>query len=83
MGAKASLVVEGLGPGPGPGPGSGSGPALAQSVTLENIQAAYEDGEELLACELIQRAYCVDCSAGTPPVSGVSHCTPKNTLHLK
>uniref|UniRef100_A0A3P8VNF9 non-specific serine/threonine protein kinase n=1 Tax=Cynoglossus semilaevis TaxID=244447 RepID=A0A3P8VNF9_CYNSE len=60
MGAKASLVVEGLGP--GPCPGSGSGPALAQSVTLENIQAAYEDGEELLACELIQRAYCVECS---------------------
>ncbi|XP_044045411.1 leucine-rich repeat serine/threonine-protein kinase 1 isoform X2 [Siniperca chuatsi] len=60
MGARASLV-EGL----------GSGSALVHSATLENIQAAYEDGEEEAARELIQQACCVECSAGTPHIDGV------------
>ncbi|TKS70402.1 Leucine-rich repeat serine/threonine-protein kinase 1 [Collichthys lucidus] len=57
MGAKASLVV---------GPGSALGP----SPTLENIQAAYEDGEEEAARELVQQACCVECSVGTPRIDG-------------
>lgn len=60
MGAKASLAE-------GPGPGS----ALTPSPTLENIQAAYEDGEEEAARELIQKACCVECSAGTPRIDGI------------
>ncbi|KAL6112664.1 lrrk1 [Pungitius sinensis] len=60
MGAKASLVE-------GPGPG----PSLVPSPTLENIQAAYEDGEGEAARELIQQACCVECSAGMPPINGV------------
>ncbi|XP_071765006.2 leucine-rich repeat serine/threonine-protein kinase 1 [Centroberyx gerrardi] len=60
MGAKASLAG---------GPGSGS--ALVPSPTLENIQAAYEDGEADAARELIQQACCVECSAGTPRIDGV------------
>lgn len=59
MGAKASLVE---------GPGSALGP----SPTLENIQAAYEDGEEEAARELVQQACCVECSVGTPRIDGVS-----------
>lgn len=62
MGAKASLV-EGTGPSPA---------ALAPSPTLENIQAAYDDGEEETARELIQRACCTECSAGMPQIDGVS-----------
>ncbi|GLD70645.1 leucine-rich repeat serine/threonine-protein kinase 1, partial [Lates japonicus] len=58
MGAKASLV-DGMGP----------GSSLAPSLTLENIQTAYEDGEES-ARELIQQACCVECSAGTPRIDG-------------
>ncbi|XP_070704804.1 leucine-rich repeat serine/threonine-protein kinase 1 [Pempheris klunzingeri] len=60
MGAKASLVE-------GPGPGA----ALVPSPTLENIQAAYEDGDEEAARELIQQACCVECSAGRPRIDGV------------
>ncbi|XP_049417413.1 leucine-rich repeat serine/threonine-protein kinase 1 isoform X1 [Epinephelus fuscoguttatus] len=60
MGAKASLLE-------GPGPGSTLGP----SPTLENIQAAYEDGEGESARELIQQACCVECSAGMPRIDGV------------
>ncbi|XP_026149127.1 leucine-rich repeat serine/threonine-protein kinase 1 isoform X3 [Mastacembelus armatus] len=59
MGAKASLV-EGMGP----------SSTLVPSPTLENIQAAYENGEEA-ARELIQQACCVECSAGTPQIDGV------------
>ncbi|XP_041640649.1 leucine-rich repeat serine/threonine-protein kinase 1 [Cheilinus undulatus] len=44
---------------------------LVPSPTLENIQAAYEDGEEDAARELIQRACCVECSGGTPHIDGV------------
>ncbi|XP_051235925.1 leucine-rich repeat serine/threonine-protein kinase 1 isoform X2 [Dicentrarchus labrax] len=60
MGAKASLVE-------GPVPGS----ALVPSPTLENIQAAYEGGEEEVARELIQQACCVECSARVPRIDGV------------
>lgn len=60
MGAKASLVE---------GPGLCS--ALAPSPTLENIQAAYEDGADEAARELIQQACCVECSAGMPQIDGV------------
>ncbi|KAM3876631.1 leucine-rich repeat serine/threonine-protein kinase 1 [Diretmus argenteus] len=60
MGAKASLAG-GLGP----------GSSLAQSPTLENIQAAYEDGEPDAAGELIQQACCVECSTGCPRIDGV------------
>uniref|UniRef100_A0A4W6D0Y0 non-specific serine/threonine protein kinase n=1 Tax=Lates calcarifer TaxID=8187 RepID=A0A4W6D0Y0_LATCA len=48
----------------------GPGSSLAPSLTLENIQTAYEDGEES-ARELIQQACCVECSAGTPRIDGV------------
>ncbi|XP_074480599.1 leucine-rich repeat serine/threonine-protein kinase 1 isoform X2 [Sebastes fasciatus] len=60
MGAKSSLVE---------GPGHGS--ALVTSPTLENIRAAYEDGEEEAARELVQQACCVECSAGMPRINGV------------
>uniref|UniRef100_A0A3B4UE03 non-specific serine/threonine protein kinase n=2 Tax=Seriola dumerili TaxID=41447 RepID=A0A3B4UE03_SERDU len=60
MGAKVSLVD-----------GMGHGSALVPSLTLENIQAAYEDGKEGAARELIQQASCVECSAGTPHIDGV------------
>ncbi|XP_038548531.1 leucine-rich repeat serine/threonine-protein kinase 1 isoform X2 [Micropterus salmoides] len=60
MGAKASLVED-------QGPAS----ALVCSPTLENIQAAYEDGAEESARELIQQACCLECSAGAPPIDGV------------
>ncbi|KAF0043650.1 hypothetical protein F2P81_004987 [Scophthalmus maximus] len=60
MGAKASSVD-----------GMGAGSALASSLTLENIQAAYEEGEEHAARELIQKACCMECSAGTPRIDGV------------
>ncbi|XP_042338186.1 leucine-rich repeat serine/threonine-protein kinase 1-like, partial [Plectropomus leopardus] len=60
MGAKASLLEA-------PGPGSG----LVPSPTLENIRAAYEDGEGATARELIQQACCVECSAGMPRIDGV------------
>ncbi|XP_068457694.1 leucine-rich repeat serine/threonine-protein kinase 1 isoform X2 [Clinocottus analis] len=59
MGAKASLLEA---------PGSS---ALVPSPTLENIQAAYEDGDGEAAGELIQQACCVECSAGMPPINGV------------
>lgn len=61
MGAKASLVE-----------GTGTNSALVPSPTLENIQAAYEDGEEEFARELIQQACCKECSAGMPHVDRVS-----------
>ncbi|XP_032367721.1 leucine-rich repeat serine/threonine-protein kinase 1 isoform X2 [Etheostoma spectabile] len=60
MGAKASLVE-------GPGPGS----ALIPSPTLENIRAAYKDGEGEAARNLIQQACCVECSAGMPHIDGL------------
>lgn len=61
MGAKASLA-EDLRSVPGPSP------------TLDNIQATYEAGESDAARELIKQACCVECSAGMPPVDGVSYC---------
>lgn len=61
MGAKASLVDV-----------VGHRPALSPSPTLENITAAYEDGEEETAKELIQQACCVECSAGVRHIDGVS-----------
>ncbi|XP_047437183.1 leucine-rich repeat serine/threonine-protein kinase 1 isoform X2 [Mugil cephalus] len=60
MGAKASLVE-----------GTGTNSALVPSPTLENIQAAYEDGEEDFARELIQQACCKECSAGMPNIDRV------------
>ncbi|XP_029353806.1 leucine-rich repeat serine/threonine-protein kinase 1 isoform X1 [Echeneis naucrates] len=60
MGGKVSLVD-----------GMGHGSVLIPSLTLENIQAAYEEGEEGAAKELIQQACCVDCSTGTPHIDGV------------
>ncbi|XP_069567536.1 leucine-rich repeat serine/threonine-protein kinase 1 [Brachyistius frenatus] len=60
MGAKASLVEV---------PGSGS--TLVTSPTLENIQAAYEEGQEEAARELIEQACCMECSAGMPRIDGV------------
>ncbi len=61
MGAKASLLEA-----------AGSGSALVPSPTLENIQAAYEDGEEEAARELIQQACGVESSTGMPHIDGVS-----------
>ncbi|XP_040888792.1 leucine-rich repeat serine/threonine-protein kinase 1 isoform X2 [Toxotes jaculatrix] len=60
MGAKASLVDV-------MAPNS----ALAPSLTLENIHAAYEDGEGEAARELIRQACCVECSAGMSRIDGV------------
>ncbi|XP_069384604.1 leucine-rich repeat serine/threonine-protein kinase 1 isoform X3 [Paralichthys olivaceus] len=60
MGAKASLVDA-----------VGGRSALAPSLTLENILAAYKEGEEMAARELIQTACCMECSAGTPQINGV------------
>lgn len=60
MGAKTSLFEV-----------SEHSPVLP-SPTLENIQAAYEDKQVAVARELIQQACCVECSAGTPRVRGVS-----------
>ncbi|KAF1392492.1 hypothetical protein PFLUV_G00028510 [Perca fluviatilis] len=60
MGAKVSLIE-------GPGPGS----ALVPSPTLENIRAAYEDGEGEAARDLIQQACCVECSARMPHIDGL------------
>ncbi|KAM6942768.1 leucine-rich repeat serine/threonine-protein kinase 1 [Xenentodon cancila] len=50
MGAKPSLVEASCG--------------RAAPPTFENIQAAYEGGDEEAAGELIQQACCVECSAG-------------------
>lgn len=61
MGAKASLVE-----------GIAHRSAVVPSPTLENIQAAYEDGEVEAAKELIQQACCMECSAGIPHIDGVS-----------
>ncbi|KAM8889549.1 leucine-rich repeat serine/threonine-protein kinase 1 isoform 3-T3 [Synchiropus picturatus] len=61
MGAKISLVES-----------AAPRPALTPSPTLENIQAAYEGGEEDSARELIQQACCVECSAGMPRIGGTS-----------
>ncbi|KAM4602503.1 leucine-rich repeat serine/threonine-protein kinase 1 [Polymixia lowei] len=60
MGAKASLAG-----------GSGLASSLGKSPTLENIQAAYEDGVQDTARELIQQACCVECSTGGPRLDGV------------
>lgn len=60
MGAKTSLLDA-----------SEGGPVLP-SPTLENIKAAYEDQQVEVARELVQQACCVECSAGTPRVPGVS-----------
>ncbi|XP_054625561.1 leucine-rich repeat serine/threonine-protein kinase 1 isoform X3 [Dunckerocampus dactyliophorus] len=57
MGAKASSL-------PGPCPGPDLSGALGPSPTLESIHRAYEEGEEEAARDLIQRATCVQCSAG-------------------
>ncbi|KAG7278121.1 hypothetical protein CRUP_019431 [Coryphaenoides rupestris] len=70
MGAKASLAG---GPRGGTSTSfsstssasSSSSSCLDTSASLENIQAAYEDGEQDAALELIQQACCVECSAGT------------------
>ncbi|XP_074522271.1 leucine-rich repeat serine/threonine-protein kinase 1 isoform X2 [Halichoeres trimaculatus] len=60
MGAKESLLK---------GP---EHPPLVPSLTLEDIQAAYEEGEEEAARELIQQACCVECSGGVPHIDGVA-----------
>nr|XP_024655157.1 leucine-rich repeat serine/threonine-protein kinase 1 [Maylandia zebra] len=60
MGAKVSLVED-----------TGPCSTLLTHPTFKNIQAAYEDGEEDVARELIQQACCVVCSAGTPRIDGV------------
>ena len=68
MGAKASLAG---GPGGGtfsPSPSS----SLGTSPTLENIQAAYEDGQRDAARELLRQACCVECTLGTARLQGVS-----------
>lgn len=61
VGAKVSLVED-----------TGPRSTLFTQPTFQNIQAAYEDGEEDVARELIQQACCVVCSAGTPRIDGVS-----------
>ncbi|XP_035769470.1 leucine-rich repeat serine/threonine-protein kinase 1 [Neolamprologus brichardi] len=60
VGAKVSLVED-----------TGPCSTLSTQPTFQNIQAAYEDGEEDVARELIQQACCVVCSAGTPRIDGV------------
>lgn len=60
MGAKTSLFDA---------PGRAS---ILPSPTLENIKAAYEDERVAVARELVQQACCLECSAGTPRVPGVS-----------
>ncbi|KAK2919616.1 leucine-rich repeat serine/threonine-protein kinase 1 isoform X1 [Channa argus] len=60
MGAKASMVE-----------GMGHGSTVVPSPTLENIQAAYDSGNEDVAKELIQQACCVECSAGMPHIDRV------------
>ena len=72
MGAKASLAG---GPGGGtlsPSPSS----SLGTSPTLENIQAAYEDGQRDAALELLRQACCVECTLGTARLQGVSGPSP-------
>ncbi|XP_071001294.1 leucine-rich repeat serine/threonine-protein kinase 1-like, partial [Oncorhynchus clarkii lewisi] len=59
MGAKASAM------------GSGGASSLGPSPTLENIQAAYGEGESSRARELIQQACCVECSAASPRLEGL------------
>lgn len=59
MGAKASAM------------GSGGASSLGPSPTLENIQAAYREGESSRARELIQQACCVLCSAASPRLEGL------------
>ncbi|XP_034536413.1 leucine-rich repeat serine/threonine-protein kinase 1 isoform X2 [Notolabrus celidotus] len=61
MGAKESLMKSPVHCSP-----------LVPSLTLENIQEAYEEGEEEAARELIQQACCVECSGGVPHIDGVS-----------
>lgn len=61
MGAKPSLVDS-----------TAHKSAVVPSPTMENIQAAYEDGEVEVAKELIKQACCVECSAGMPQIEGVS-----------
>ncbi|KAM4596959.1 leucine-rich repeat serine/threonine-protein kinase 1 [Fundulus diaphanus] len=53
-GAEASLVET-------------ADPNSRKASTLEKIKAAYEDGDEETARELIQQACCVDCSMGIQP----------------
>ncbi|KAM9317959.1 leucine-rich repeat serine/threonine-protein kinase 1 [Pholidichthys leucotaenia] len=60
MGARASLVEE-----------ARPDAALLPSPTLENIQSAYENGEEEVAQELIKQACCMVCSAKVPRIDGV------------
>ncbi|CAL8404626.1 unnamed protein product [Boreogadus saida] len=67
MGAKASLAV-----GPGGGTFSSSpSSSLGTSPTLENIQAAYEDGQRDAARELLRQACCVECTLGMARLQGV------------
>uniref|UniRef100_A0A674AEA6 non-specific serine/threonine protein kinase n=1 Tax=Salmo trutta TaxID=8032 RepID=A0A674AEA6_SALTR len=51
--------------------GSGGASSLGPSPTLENIQAAYREGESSRARELIQQACCVECSAASPRLEGL------------
>ncbi|XP_037553156.1 leucine-rich repeat serine/threonine-protein kinase 1 [Nematolebias whitei] len=44
-----------------------SDPEAVLPSSLENIEAAYERGDEEVARELIQQACCVECSAGIHP----------------
>ncbi|XP_033847563.1 leucine-rich repeat serine/threonine-protein kinase 1 isoform X2 [Periophthalmus magnuspinnatus] len=47
------------------------GSTLDSYITLENIRAIYESGEQDVARELVQQACCQECSVGQPRIDGV------------